>query len=119
MPAAAANLPNGKVILWSAETRFSFNLSNTGRTYTTIFDPATQSASETLVSSTGHNMFCPGTTNLPDGRLLISGGIDNLFDRTYAEHISKAGSMIAGYTQTTRVNEPGRTAWLKAQIALD
>lgn len=75
VPAAAANLPNGKVVLWSAETRFSF--SATGRTYTTIFDPATNTAAETLVSNTGHNMFCPGTSNLPDGRLLISGGIDS------------------------------------------
>ncbi|NML16568.1 DUF4082 domain-containing protein [Azohydromonas caseinilytica] len=75
VPAAAANLPNGKVLLWSAETRFSF--SATGRTYTTIFDPATQTATETLVSSTSHNMFCPGTSNLADGRLLVSGGIDS------------------------------------------
>lgn len=46
-------------------------------------------------------------------------GVDNLFDKTYAESISRGGSMIAGYEQTTRVNEPGRTVWLKAQIALD
>ncbi|WP_157271214.1 DUF4082 domain-containing protein [Azohydromonas aeria] len=74
VPAAAANLPNGKVLLWSSETRFSFF--SEGRTYTTVFDPATQTATETFVSNTGHNMFCPGTSNLPDGRLLISGGID-------------------------------------------
>lgn len=38
-------------------------------------------------------------------------------------HISKAGasgmSAPAGYDQTIRVNEPGRTLWMKAQIALD
>ncbi|MDR1463131.1 MAG: TonB-dependent copper receptor, partial [Azoarcus sp.] len=51
----------------------------------------------------------------------ISFGIDNLFNRTYAEFISKSGqsSMIQGYEQTTRVNEPGRTMWVRAQIALD
>ena len=75
VPAAAANLPNGKVVLWSAETRFSFSAG--GQTYTTIFDPATSTAAETLVSNTGHNMFCPGTSNLPDGRLLVNGGIDS------------------------------------------
>ena len=32
VPAAAANLPNGKVVLWSAETRFSFSAG--GQTYT-------------------------------------------------------------------------------------
>jgi iron complex outermembrane receptor protein len=49
--------------------------------------------------------------------LLITTGIDNLLDETYAEHISRAGAMIAGYDQTTRINEPGRTFWLKAQLS--
>ena len=44
---------------------------------------------------------------------LVSAGIDNLLDRAYAEHISQAGMMIPGFFQTTRVNEPGRTLWLK------
>jgi iron complex outermembrane recepter protein len=26
---------------------------------------------------------------------------------------------FAGYTQTTRVNEPGRAVWIKAQLELD
>lgn len=45
--------------------------------------------------------------------LNIAAGIDNALDETYAEHISRAGSMIAGYTQTTRINEPGRTLWAR------
>lgn len=49
--------------------------------------------------------------------LLIAAGIDNLFDKTYAEHISKGGSAVAGYTQTTRVNEPGRNFWVKANYS--
>ena len=42
-------------------------------------------------------------------------------DKVYAEHLSKGGSDIAGYlgASTLRINEPGRTFWLKAQIALD
>ncbi|HEY0844780.1 MAG TPA: TonB-dependent copper receptor [Noviherbaspirillum sp.] len=55
----------------------------------------------------------------PKKGMLISAGVDNLFDRTYAENLSKAGTMVAGYTQTARINEPGRTVWVKAQIALD
>lgn len=55
----------------------------------------------------------------PKKGVLLSAGVDNLFDRTYAEHLSRNGAMVAGYTQTTRINEPGRTLWLKAQIALD
>ena len=49
----------------------------------------------------------------------LTAGIDNLFDKTYAEHISRSGDMVAGFDQLDRVNEPGRTVWLKAQFALD
>ena len=42
----------------------------------------------------------------------LTAGIDNLLDETYAEHVSRGGAMLAGYTQTERVNEPGRTAWM-------
>lgn len=46
--------------------------------------------------------------------LLIAAGVDNLFDKVYAEHISRAGADITGFEQTTRVNEPGRNLWAKA-----
>lgn len=48
--------------------------------------------------------------------LLVTGGIDNLLDEEYAEHISRAGAVIPGFDQISRVNEPGRTFWLKAQL---
>ncbi len=48
---------------------------------------------------------------------LLTGGVDNLFNRTYAEHISRSTSAIPGYlVQSVRVNEPGRTFWLKASL---
>ena len=75
VPASAANLPNGKVLLWAANDRFSFG--GTGQTYTSNFDPLTQTATEALVTQTGHDMFCSGTSNLPDGTLLINGGDDS------------------------------------------
>ncbi|MCU0773412.1 MAG: putative Ig domain-containing protein [Ideonella sp.] len=76
-PAAVANLPNGKILMWSAQDRMGFNAGVYGRTWTQVFDPSTDTV-EALqqVSVTQHNMFCPGTTNLPDGRIMISGGID-------------------------------------------
>lgn len=47
----------------------------------------------------------------------ISFGVDNVFDRNYYEHISRADSTLAGYVTdlTTAVNEPGRTYWVKAR----
>ena len=74
-PSSGANLPNGKLVFWSANDRFSFG--GTGQTYTSLFDPATLTASETLVTQTGHDMFCSGTSNLPDGTLLVNGGDDS------------------------------------------
>jgi iron complex outermembrane receptor protein len=50
----------------------------------------------------------------------LSAGIDNVFDRTYAEHISRAGSAVLGYDiATTRVNETGRFLWAKINVTLD
>ncbi len=45
--------------------------------------------------------------------LTLSAGIDNLFGKTYAEHVNAANAGLAGYVNTVRVNEPGRTGWLK------
>ncbi|HJW02907.1 MAG TPA: TonB-dependent copper receptor [Azospira sp.] len=67
----------------------------------------------------GFAVFSVNAGYRPKKGVLVSGGVDNLFNRTYAEAISRAGTMISGFDQTTRVNEPGRTLWLKAQVALD
>ncbi|MFS1439863.1 TonB-dependent copper receptor [Shewanella sp. 10N.286.48.A6] len=47
--------------------------------------------------------------------ILVSFGIENLFDITYAEHVSRsgAGNDIPGSSPLFQVNEPGRTAWVK------
>ncbi|MFM1895941.1 MAG: Colicin receptor precursor [Pseudomonadota bacterium] len=50
-------------------------------------------------------------------RLMFTAGIDNMLDTTYAEHISRAGASIPGFDQISRVNEPGRTLWLRAQYS--
>ena len=75
VPAAAAVLGNGKVLLWAAERRTNYG--GSGNTYTTLFDPATLTANERNVTETGHDMFCPGTAMLADGRLLVNGGLDS------------------------------------------
>ncbi|MEW6166191.1 MAG: TonB-dependent copper receptor [Pseudomonadota bacterium] len=45
--------------------------------------------------------------------LRIVAGVDNVFDRAYAEHLSRSAAGVAGYPTLTRVNEPGRQAWLR------
>lgn len=55
----------------------------------------------------------------PRENMLLLAGVDNLFDTAYAEHISRGTSptlAALGYAQTLRVNEPGRTFWLKGIV---
>ncbi len=75
IPVAAALLPTGKVVTWSSYDRNTF-VGNPGeqKTYTAIFDPQNNSITENLVTNTTHDMFCPGTALLQDGRLLVNGG---------------------------------------------
>ena len=66
----------------------------------------------------GFNVFSVnGSYQLIDN-IKVSAGIDNLFDVTYAEHISRSGATITGYETTDRVNEPGRTFWLQLQAKI-
>ena len=51
--------------------------------------------------------------------LLVTGGIDNLLDKAYAEHLSKSGGIVPGFVQMSRINEPGKTYWLKAIFNLE
>jgi iron complex outermembrane receptor protein len=69
--------------------------------------------------TSGFGVFSLNAGYRPKKGTLISGGIDNLFDKTYAEHISRGGAAVSGFAQTTRVNEPGRNLWVKLNIALD
>lgn len=74
-----------------------------------------------LGASAGFAVFSLNGSWRPDDDWLLSAGIDNLFDKTYAEFVSRAGGngmggSIPGYEQTTRVNEPGRLLWLKATL---
>jgi iron complex outermembrane receptor protein len=58
----------------------------------------------------------------PGKSLLISAGVDNVFDQDYAEHISRTGSPmggIVGYVTDTRVNEPGRFIWAKLNYSFN
>ncbi len=74
VPVSAAALPTGKLLLWAGTDRFGFGANGPVNTYFVELDPATGRVSERNVTETGHEMFCTGTTNLPDGRLLVNGG---------------------------------------------
>lgn len=79
---AAANLPDGRVMTWSARDKLAFG-GDQGRTWTAIFDPNNNSTAEFLIENTGHDMFCPGTVSLPDGRILVMGGSSSAKSSVY------------------------------------
>jgi galactose oxidase len=86
---SAANLPNGKILLWAGNTETGFG--GGGTTSTAIFDPVTQTASARQVSETNHEMFCPGTAMLANGEVLVNGGSN-----------AEATSIYNGSTNTWR-----------------
>ena len=118
VPASAAQLPNGKLLTWSAYQPDNF-AGGTGRTQTAVLDPVTAAVSGRTVTQTGHDMFCPGTAMLPDGRLQVSGGSDSGKTSIYdsADDTWTAGASMTiprGYHgATTLARRPGaRPGWL-------
>ena len=108
VPAAGAITADGNVVLWAGVSPRSFG--SGGRTYTTVFNPTTNTATERLVTETAHEMFCPGTSLLPDGRLLVNGGVNASYSSIY-DPVTKIWSNAArmniprGYNSNTVLSD--------------
>ncbi|MGX6602566.1 discoidin domain-containing protein [Micromonosporaceae bacterium Da 78-11] len=89
VPVAAALLPNGKILTWSAFQSDNY-VGGRGRTLTATYDPRTGVVTQRTVTETGHDMFCPGIATLPDGRILVMGGNNS---------------------EKTSIYDPGTDAW--------
>jgi hypothetical protein len=74
VPDAAAHLSDGRLLLFGGYSRNFVSTDTNPQTWTTIFNPSTLVSTEALITNTKHQMFCPGTTVLPDGKILVSGG---------------------------------------------
>ncbi len=70
-----------------------------------------------LAPSAGFSTFAVNGGYRFNDALQLTAGIDNLFDRTYSEHLNLAGSADFGYpADPVRINEPGRSVWLKLNM---
>ncbi|KAL8906790.1 MAG: hypothetical protein Q9171_006119 [Xanthocarpia ochracea] len=109
VPAAAALLTNGKVLLWSSHKPLDFaGGSGSGKTETAIYDPATGTVSRRTVTETQHNMFCPGLSLDASGRPFVTGGDDaaklSIYDGT--NWISGPNMRIQrGYQSSTTLSD--------------
>ncbi|WP_338118073.1 discoidin domain-containing protein [Streptomyces coryli] len=98
VPVATAVLPNNKLLAWSAYAVDRFGGSN-GYTQTAIMDLKTGAVTQRRVDNTGHDMFCPGTAVLADGRVLVTGGSNS-------ERASIYNPATDEWTSTTDMNIP-------------
>ena len=55
----------------------------------------------------------PGRLVIPD----VLAGVDNLFGKTYQEHLNLAGDAGFGFPGDRALNEPGRTLWTKVDFS--
>lgn len=67
-------------------------------------------------NSAGFAVFSANAAYRVNTHLKVSVGVDNLFDKTYSEHLNLAGNSSFGYSASTAVNEPGRTFWGKINV---
>jgi hypothetical protein len=121
--AAAVNLPDGRILIWSAYGRLKFSqpdLGDRGKTRTAILDPAAGTMTEELVVDTKHDMFCPGTAFLPirpggPATIMITGGTSTTQTTIYnidTDEWSSGPNMVLGrgYHSMTLL---GGTNWKK------
>ena len=69
-----------------------------------------------LGASAGFGVFSLHADYRVNKSVKLSAGIDNVFDKAYSEHLNLAGNADFGYPGSTRINEPGRTLWLRADV---
>lgn len=69
--------------------------------------------------SGGFGVFSLNGAYKVNRNLKLSAGVDNLFDKAYAEHLNLAGNAGFGYpaADPQPVNEPGRTFWTKVDFS--
>jgi galactose oxidase len=71
--AATIQLSTGKVVVWASWSVKTFS-ANLGQTVTALYNPASKTVTQRIVTNTGHNMFCPGISIDANGRTLVTGG---------------------------------------------
>jgi galactose oxidase len=74
IPVAAANLSDGKILMWAADkpTNYTY-IPNPPETKFTVFNSSTGNSSA-ISTLNGYAAFCPGIAQLGNGQVLVNGG---------------------------------------------
>jgi galactose oxidase len=83
VPVAAALIPGNKLVVWSADEDLSFGSDTSPYTQTAILDLTTGAVTAATISNTAHNLFCPGVSILPNGDVMVTGGISDTLTSIY------------------------------------
>ncbi|KAL8709767.1 MAG: hypothetical protein Q9220_005553 [cf. Caloplaca sp. 1 TL-2023] len=74
VPVAAALVPStSEVVVWSAWNADKYGDGN-GRTVTATYNLASGIVTQSIVTNTGHDMFCPGISLTKSGQIVVAGG---------------------------------------------
>ncbi|KAL8726446.1 MAG: hypothetical protein Q9166_006724 [cf. Caloplaca sp. 2 TL-2023] len=74
VPVAAALVPStSEVVVWSAWNADKYGDGN-GRTVTATYNATSGIVTQSIVTNTGHDMFCPGISLTKSGLIVVAGG---------------------------------------------
>jgi len=72
IPVSAANLPDGRIVTWSASRETAFPNNGEFFTHSAVYDPV--SASFTTTNNPHNDIFCAGISLMEDGAVMVTGG---------------------------------------------
>lgn len=113
VPVAAALEPiSGKVLVWSSYLKDAFTNGPNTYTLTSTFDPATGTITQRNVTNVNHDMFCPGISLGPGGRVIVTGGNTapptSLYDPISNSWISGHNMVVPRGYQASATTSDGR-----------
>ena len=112
VPVAAALLPGNRMLVWSADQDMNYG-DGENETQTAILNLTTGEVSQETITNTYHDMFCPGVAILPNGEIMVTGGLS---DRQTSIYDPKTNSWIEGPQMNIGRGYQGMTLLSNGQV---
>ncbi|KAL8668441.1 MAG: hypothetical protein Q9168_006929 [Polycauliona sp. 1 TL-2023] len=112
VPVAAAIIPStAELLVWSAWNADSFNNGN-GKTVTATFNPSSGIVTQSIVTVTNHDMFCPSISLTAKGLIVVAGGTNSEKTSIYnpdTRSWSSGGNLVIprGYNSAVALSNGG------------